>query len=66
MIASRLAHDIRITRSGRDLGGTPAFEAGQRSTRIKLAKGRYEFLFTATPIRLVGSTGAPAHPLAIF
>jgi kynurenine formamidase len=28
--------------------------------------GRYEFLFTATPLRLVGSTGAPAHPLAIF
>ena len=29
-------------------------------------EGRYEFLFTATPIRLVGSTGAPAHPIAIF
>lgn len=29
-------------------------------------EGRWEFLFTATPIRLVGSTGAPAHPLAIF
>jgi kynurenine formamidase len=28
--------------------------------------GRYEFLFTATPLRLVGSTGAPAHPIAIF
>ncbi len=28
--------------------------------------GRYEFLFTATPLRLVGATGAPAHPLAIF
>jgi kynurenine formamidase len=28
--------------------------------------GRYEFLFTASPLRLVGSTGAPAHPLAIF
>jgi kynurenine formamidase len=27
---------------------------------------RHEFLFTATPLRLVGSTGAPAHPLAIF
>lgn len=27
---------------------------------------RYEFLFTAMPLRLVGSTGAPAHPLAIF
>ena len=30
------------------------------------SEGRYEFLFTATPIRLVGSTGVPAHPLAIF
>jgi kynurenine formamidase len=29
-------------------------------------EGRNEFLFTATPIRLVGSTGAPANPLAIF
>ena len=29
-------------------------------------EGRHEFLFTATPIRLVGSTGAPANPLAIF
>ena len=29
-------------------------------------EGRNEFMFTATPIRLVGSTGAPAHPLAIF
>jgi kynurenine formamidase len=29
-------------------------------------EGRYDFLFTATPLRLVGSTGAPAHPLAIF
>jgi kynurenine formamidase len=28
--------------------------------------GRCEFLFTATPLRLCGSTGAPAHPLAIF
>lgn len=29
-------------------------------------EGRSEFLFTATPIPLVGATGAPAHPLAIF
>jgi kynurenine formamidase len=29
-------------------------------------EGRYEFLFTAMPLRLVGATGAPAHPLAIF
>jgi kynurenine formamidase len=29
-------------------------------------EGRHEFLFTATPLRLVGATGAPAHPVAIF
>lgn len=29
-------------------------------------EGRYEFLFTATPIPIVGSTGAPANPLAVF
>jgi len=28
--------------------------------------GRYEFLFTAAPLRMKGSTGAPAHPMAIF
>ena len=29
-------------------------------------EGHNEFFFTATPLRLVGATGAPAHPLAIF
>jgi kynurenine formamidase len=29
-------------------------------------EGRHEFLFTATPLRLVGATGAPAHPIAVF
>jgi kynurenine formamidase len=38
----------------------------ERLARACEEEGRYEFLFTATPIRLVGSTGAPAHPLAIF
>jgi kynurenine formamidase len=28
--------------------------------------GRFEFLYTAAPLRIVGSTGAPAHPIAIF
>jgi kynurenine formamidase len=28
--------------------------------------GRAEFLFTATPLRLTGATGAPAHPIAMF
>ena len=34
--------------------------------RVCREEGRYEFLFTATPIRLRGATGAPAHPIAIF
>ncbi|MBI3824967.1 MAG: cyclase family protein [Candidatus Rokubacteria bacterium] len=38
----------------------------ERLARACAEEGRYEFMFTATPIRLVGSTGAPAHPLAIF
>ncbi len=29
-------------------------------------EGRYEFLFTASPLRLVGGTGCPVNPLAIF
>jgi hypothetical protein len=28
--------------------------------------GQFEFLFTSAPMRLVGSTGALAHPLPIF
>jgi kynurenine formamidase len=38
----------------------------ERLAKACAEEGRYEFLFTATPIRLVGATGAPAHPLAIF
>ena len=38
----------------------------ERLARACAEEGRYEFPFTATLIRLVGSTGAPAHPLAIF
>src|SRR6266849_177397 len=38
----------------------------ERLARACAEEGRYEFLFTATPIRLMGSTGAPAHPLAMF
>lgn len=29
-------------------------------------EGRFEFLFTATPVPLAGATGAPANPLAVF
>jgi kynurenine formamidase len=38
----------------------------ERLARVCAEEGRNEFLFAATPIRLMGSTGAPAHPIAIF
>ena len=38
----------------------------ERLARACAEEGRAEFLFTATPLRLVGATGAPAHPVAIF
>ena len=38
----------------------------ERLARACTEEGRNEFLFTAAPIRLMGSTGAPAHPIAIF
>src|SRR5262245_43710674 len=38
----------------------------ERLAKACAEEGRHEFLFTAMPIRLVGATGAPAHPIAIF
>ena len=30
------------------------------------AVGRWEFLFVAAPLRIVGGTGSPVNPTAIF
>jgi kynurenine formamidase len=38
----------------------------ERLAKACAEERRCEFLFTAMPIRLVGATGAPAHPIAIF
>jgi kynurenine formamidase len=38
----------------------------ERLAQACAEEGRYEFFFTATPLRLVGATGAPVHPVAIF
>ncbi|HEV8585552.1 MAG TPA: cyclase family protein, partial [Methylomirabilota bacterium] len=38
----------------------------QRLAQACAEEKRYEFLFSATPIRLKGATGAPAHPIAVF
>jgi hypothetical protein len=38
----------------------------ERLARACAEEGRNKFMFTATPLRVVGATGAPAHPLTIF
>lgn len=38
----------------------------ERLAQACAEEGRNEFFFTSTPLRLVGATGAPAHPIAIF
>jgi len=29
-------------------------------------RGRWEFLFVAAPLRVVGGTGSPLNPIAVF
>jgi kynurenine formamidase len=38
----------------------------ERLVEACTAEGRHEFLYVATPLRLVGGTGSPVQPLAIF
>ena len=30
------------------------------------AEGRYEFMLTVNPLRVVGGTGSPVNPIALF
>jgi plastocyanin len=53
----RLAHDLRIRRGARDVGGTPAFEGGERTTRVRLEPGRYHFLCTVGDHEQLGMKG---------
>jgi plastocyanin len=42
-----LAHNLRVTRDGKEIGGTPSFApGGTRTARLTLARGKYEFLCT--------------------
>ena len=48
-------------------GRPPARLPQSRGPRRALrASGRWEFLFTAAPLRIVGGTGSPLNPTAIF
>src|SRR4051794_3066346 len=52
-----LAHDLRVRRGGREIGGIPAFQDGRRSVHLRLARGRYRFLCTVGDHAKLGMTG---------
>jgi plastocyanin len=53
-----VAHDIRVLRAGKDVGGTPSFTpGGSRTARIRLKPGTYEFLCTVGDHAKLGMRG---------
>jgi plastocyanin len=53
-----LAHDIKVEKDGRVLGGTSPFPAGEtRSASVRLASGTYEFICTVGDHAKLGMKG---------
>jgi plastocyanin len=53
-----LAHNIKVEKDGRVLGGTPAFPAGAtRSATVRLAAGTYDYLCTVGDHAELGMKG---------
>ena len=53
-----LAHNIKVEKDGRVLGGTPAFPAGEtKSATVRLPKGTYDFLCTVGDHAELGMKG---------
>ena len=56
--AGSLAHNLKLTRSGERLGGTPTFPGGEtRSGRVNLEPGRYEMVCTVGDHAELGMRG---------
>jgi plastocyanin len=56
--AGDLAHNLRLRRSGEDVGGTPTFGGGQtQAGRVNLEHGRYEMICTVGDHADLGMTG---------
>jgi plastocyanin len=53
-----LAHNLRLRRDGKEVGGTPSFPAGRtESARLRLRPGAYEMLCTVGDHAELGMTG---------
>lgn len=53
-----LAHDWKLLKDGRELGGTPAFPSGQaKSAEVRVERGEYEFVCTVGDHAELGMRG---------
>jgi plastocyanin len=53
-----VAHDIRLRRGGKDVGGTPSFApGGTMAARVRLKPGKYELLCTVGDHAQLGMRG---------
>jgi plastocyanin len=52
-----LAHDLRLFRGDREVGGTPAFQGGSRSASLQLAPGNYRMVCTVGDHAQLGMRG---------
>ena len=53
-----LAHDLRIVKGTKELGGTPSFSGGRaRTASVRLAPGSYRFLCTVGDHAQLGMRG---------
>jgi plastocyanin len=56
--AGDLAHNLRVTRDGEELGGTPTFRGGETASgRVNLEHGRYRMVCTVGDHADLGMTG---------
>jgi plastocyanin len=53
-----LAHDLRIFRGGRNVGGTPAFRSGSRTVTLDLQPGAYRMVCTVGDHATLGMSGS--------
>jgi plastocyanin len=52
-----LAHDLRLFRGDREVGGTPAFQGGSRSASLQLPPGDYRMVCTVGDHAQLGMRG---------
>jgi len=53
-----LAHNLKLTRGGEEVGGTPSFPGGEsRSARVRVERGSYEYVCTVGDHAELGMKG---------